>query len=204
MIPLSVEERIWSRTDRSGGPDACWLWSGAFGGTGTASIQIGKRNFPVRRVLYELAYGPLDKSIHIRSTCQDRRCINPNHIYLKPPLAPAQRFWSFVKTGPGCWEWTGRRMRHRGGYGSFQLARGVPVPAHRFSYELAYGPVPEGLHVCHRCDNPPCVRPDHLFAATNMENRHDMMRKGRHPFLKAHHIRPSQEPGEEKEKGDAL
>ena len=87
------------------------------------------------------------------------------------------RFWSKVDKGGECWLWTGYRLPS--GYGQFTIQRFIKLRAHRFSYELGYGRIPDGLHVCHRCDNPPCVRPDHLFLGTDADNLHDMEQKGR-------------------------
>src|ERR1700756_2891954 len=90
------------------------------------------------------------------------------------------RFWAKVAKGPGCWEWQGKR--HYKGYGHFTVrgqGRRRTLKAHRVSWELANGPIPEGLHVLHSCDNPPCVNPDHLFLGTDMDNVHDRDAKGR-------------------------
>lgn len=88
-----------------------------------------------------------------------------------------ERFWAKVDKAGECWIWTG--WQRGKGYGGFETESGTKVSAHRYSYEMAFGPVPAGLHVCHRCDNPPCVRPEHLFAGSNGDNMKDMYRKGR-------------------------
>ncbi len=92
----------------------------------------------------------------------------------------ADRFWSKVDTSGECWEWTGAHSF--GGYGQMSVPGPPPqrpVRAHRISYELANGPIPDGMCVLHHCDNPPCVRPDHLFLGTLRDNSQDMSSKGR-------------------------
>jgi hypothetical protein len=99
-------------------------------------------------------------------------------------------FWSKVHLGDGCWEWTARRYPR--GYGAYDLPRPLkmqrrPVPAHRVAYALFYGVEPGGLWVLHRCDNPPCVRPDHLFLGTHADNMADMYAKKRDKNSKKTH-----------------
>jgi hypothetical protein len=96
----------------------------------------------------------------------------------------AERFARKVVQGPGCWEWRG--WRNRKGYGTLitywwdgDVRRRDNDLAHRLAYEYAFGPIPPGLFVCHRCDNPGCVRPDHLYAGTVIDNTRDREARGR-------------------------
>lgn len=88
-----------------------------------------------------------------------------------------ERFWNYVQKTETCWLWTGSRADT--GYGVHWTDEKKLVGAHRYSYELHNGPIPEGLFACHHCDNPPCVNPDHLFPGTAEDNAQDMSRKGR-------------------------
>lgn len=93
------------------------------------------------------------------------------------------RFWANIVKGEAneCWGWVGYRCTTRGGYGALSGEKPPyrPVSAHRLSYEIHKGPIPDGLCVLHRCDNPPCTNPEHLFLGDRGDNARDMARKGR-------------------------
>lgn len=95
-----------------------------------------------------------------------------------------ERFESKFDKGDGCWVW--KAHKNKNGYGQFGVMlegrNGYMVNryAHRVSWMLYRGEIPEGLCVCHSCDNPSCVNPDHLFLGTRKDNTQDMINKGRH------------------------
>lgn len=93
-----------------------------------------------------------------------------------PTLTDPQRFWSKVQKTDGCWLWMGGR--YPTSYGKVRVSNRTTY-AHRVAWALSNGEIPAGLHVCHHCDNPPCVRPDHLFVGTCKDNMQDRARKGR-------------------------
>lgn len=84
-------------------------------------------------------------------------------------------FMEKVHKTSSCWFWLG--SKHPRGYGAFR--GGSTNKAHRYSYEHFIGPIPDGMSVCHRCDNPSCVNPEHLFVGTHTDNMKDKMSKGR-------------------------
>lgn len=88
-------------------------------------------------------------------------------------------FWDCVAKTELCWIWTA--SKNSDGYGGLKLD-GKSKKAHRVSWEMHNGPIPPGMHVLHRCDNPPCVRPDHLFLGTHKKNMEDRELKKRHGF----------------------
>lgn len=192
----TFEERVRSKIDTSAGPDACHPWTGGYGQFGTPSIFVSrngrKGSASARKVVWELAHGEVPAEHLVMVTCENRSCVNIKHLKLESRRAE-DMFWNQVQKTDGCWLWTG--YIRKAGYGAFMYA-GVYQAAHRFSYELHYGKI-EGhvghdkdreICVCHHCDNPTCVRPDHLFLGKDKDNHDDMVRKGRHahgPKLKA-------------------
>jgi|SRR5215469_9274703 len=110
------------------------------------------------------------------------------HYERKPRWPLEQRFWRKVSRqgklmdsnlGP-CWDWTA--SKNQDGYGRMYAGPGHKpklVSAHIISWQIHYGSIPSGMNVCHRCDNPACTRPDHLFLGTRKQNMEDSARKGR-------------------------
>lgn len=101
------------------------------------------------------------------------RC-RPCYHRTRAEAVRGEKFWARVAKSDGCWEWQGRR--HGRGYG----VTGHGIFTHRLSWEVHNGPIPDGLYVLHRCDNRICVRPDHLFLGTALDNARDAMAKDRH------------------------
>lgn len=85
-------------------------------------------------------------------------------------------------SGDACWEFSGPRRSWHPNVRGHRLAviDGEHWAAHRYTWTITYGPIPAGLYVCHKCDNPPCLRPSHLFLGTARDNILDCIRKGRH------------------------
>jgi len=113
------------------------------------------------------------------------------------PMSVAERvarFWDRIDTSGDCWLWTGGTFKN--GYGMVAMGRkpdgrAVNGYAHRIAYGLINGPIPDGLVVRHRCDNPPCCNPDHLLIGTQAENIADAQRQGRYNWTPERRARQS-------------
>lgn len=100
----------------------------------------------------------------------------------------AEAFWLYVDRSGGpeaCWPWT--RAKTRGGYGHMSV-NGVDVRVHRYAWRLVNGPIRRGLFVCHKCDNPPCCNPRHLFLGTHTDNMRDGVSRARLGKLTAEQV----------------
>lgn len=100
----------------------------------------------------------------------------PEYADVSLDASTVRRFWKKVQKSDGCWLWTA--SQGKGGYGKADVA-GKTTKAHRLSWRIHNGAIPAGKDVLHTCDNPPCVRPDHLYLGTDIENTKDKMARGR-------------------------
>jgi len=172
---LPIEERFWSKVDRSQhAPGGCWLWKANGGMLFNAG---GNKTVKAIRFVLELQGIVYSKRTYTYQRCGNSRCLQPAHLYAE---VDDDRFWSQVErsqyTPGGCWEWIGCRWKQ--GYGQFWLNNKLEK-AHRVSFQLAGGVFtkekPFGLH---RCGNRPCINPAHIYAGDQKQNIADAIRDG--------------------------
>ena len=187
VVMETTGERFWARVNTS---RSCWLWTGPVSRHGNGQFQFHGRNRTPQYAAHELAIGPVPSDMFVRQSCGDRLCCKPSHLFYGPnahtsyklPDVYAKKFWLRADTSLGlgphgdCWEFTGAI----GGRGYGASYNGIKqISAHRYSYELSTGSIPDGLFIMHSCDNRKCVNPAHLSAGTPKDNMHDMQAKGR-------------------------
>jgi hypothetical protein len=155
------------------GEDECWGWSGPITNKGHPTLGRGGKGagqVSARIVAYRLACGE-EPDREVLNTCDTKICLNPHHLVLAGEKSRAtirERFAARIeKAGPDeCWLW--KLKPGHAGYGVLSVGKGNnPILAHRVAWELAHGPIPEGLRVRQSCGNRLCCNPAHLFLALN-------------------------------------
>lgn len=153
----------------------CWIWIGSINKVGHPQVTFDHRQkeegkmltfFP-HEFLYEQKFGQLEVR-YLDSSCGNLRCINPDH---QSPRTFEKRMDNYLVQDNGCWLWNGTSKTN--GYGTMPV-NGKTKMVHRLAYEKAYGEIPEGLMVCHKCNTRLCINPDHLYVGTHNDNMKDM------------------------------
>ena len=179
-----IVEKFYQNIDKT---NFCWNWTGAVGSSNLPTIycNVDERHYVkmARRVSVILAGKTLNTSEQVQPLiCHNKLCVNPDHLV----FGDEARFYSYVsklsEANGGCWTWMG--ALNKAMYGVFHMHKNgklIKIAAHKYSWQLANNHWLQDavLYICHKCDHPYCVNPDHLFIGTPQENVDDMMSKGR-------------------------
>lgn len=177
IISENVTTKFWNSIKQT---KSCWDWIGTIKNNKITLIVEGKEYSPRKISLLLAGTPPLD-TMRAHSTCGNKCCVNPQHLV----VGDEPRFWSkvykFSESNGGCWVWTAASTARMYGYFRCKIGgKRALIRAHIYSWQLFTGkPVPKGLCVCHKCDHPYCVNPDHLFLGTHDDNVQDKISKGR-------------------------
>ncbi len=181
-------KKFWGKVIRRN-DNECWGWIGNTTTTQNGgTFEFKGTRVSARKASWIVNFGNVPNDKVVRNACGNEYCVNPYHLMLinksewnKDTRSIEQKFWDNVHITDGCWEWTGTKFTE--GYGSLWNGK-KNIKAHRISWMIAHGEMPpDNLYVCHHCDNPSCVNPNHLFLGTSKDNILDMMNKGRGNFI---------------------
>lgn len=185
--PEELLIRIKDRTNK-GAINECWPWTGSYTVGKIPVLKFKQATIYPRRVLFEIE-NSLTLSENIKSTCNNKQCVNPEHHQLKSVKftkgitdLDIERFLSKTLKKDDCLEWIG--FKNPNGYGSFRINYKVEY-AHRVAYAIKIGVSLDYLKnkvIMHSCDNPSCVNPDHLEEGSQQDNIDDCIKKNRHSF----------------------
>ena len=184
MTPPITLADVWARCKEI--DTGCTIWTGYWSQRVPPRVKIDGRRIFVAHLIWELHHGPVPSGRCVLHQCGNAACVRLEHLSVgrKPStnvpryltLPARDVFMSLAAPVPsGCIEW--QRTR-RNGYGTIRIGRRQRV-ASRVSWEIHHGPIPDGLVVRHKCDNPPCVNPDHLEVGTAADNNRDARERKR-------------------------
>lgn len=165
----------------------CWNWIGTKSKYGGPIFKLGTKNnekeYSARRISLLITGKILSPRERVFYICKNKLCVNPEHLTFGNEGRFNAKIQKLNEKNGGCWIWTSAEDKN--GYGKFcyydkDNQTYHDVRAHRYSWELRNGPISSSIIlVCHKCDNPRCVNPDHLFLGDAEENMHDRDQKGR-------------------------
>ena len=184
MFSDEIKDRFWSRVQMKG-ENECWEWNGCIGKNDIgvfSAFSATNRSIKAHKAAYIISHNKeVPEGMYVLQSCRNRICCNPKHLYLSDKrrnngdLTIEERFLDKVDKSSGeCWIWTAKKYY----YGHFDIG-GETLLAHRVSYSLFVGELEDGKVIAHKCDNPLCVRPEHLMMCTQQENIQDCIDKGR-------------------------
>ena len=181
-MDAKVLEKFWANIEKL--DNGCWQWTGPLDKTKLPVIRTiddnGKfKESSPRRTSLIIHGVELTKSDRALPKCGNKLCVSPEHLV----IGDEAHFWMHVDKSGGddaCWLWIGGKDKDD--YGKFNTKHNKVTTyyrAHQYAYILVNGSIPDGMCICHMCDNPPCVNIKHLFLGSNKDNNNDCVSKNR-------------------------